>query len=186
MDPTTQPQSTDPTLQAPPASSQDLPITPGASGVASLVPPGAPMTQSQMVSSLTSMMAQIQSKYQAFNAKKFSSSNVVNEQQGGALRQIFDLFKSQGVDPSNPSQVGAFLDQLKKANPELYQQFVGALQVILGDDTMTSTTPPITNAPETPLPAAPAVSPTDATPAAPDATTNMNINPNDQTVPQNV
>jgi hypothetical protein len=139
------------------------------------------------------MMSQIQSKYQAFNARKFSSANAVNEQQSGALRQIFDLFKSQGIDPSNPSQVGAFLDQLKKANPELYQQFVGALQVILGDDTMVSTTPPITNAPGAAPVAAPAVSPTDATdaasattPVAPDATTNMNINPNDQTVPQNV
>jgi hypothetical protein len=193
MDPAIQPtnQPVNQGAQAIPAGPPSLDVGPGASGVASPVPPGAPMTQSQMVSSLTEMMTKIQGKYQDFNARKFSSQNKVNEQQGEALRQIFDLFESNGVDPSNAGQVGAFLDQLKQANPELYQQFTAALQVILGDDTMASMTPPISNAPEVPPQAAPAVSPQEVSAPMPpvpgnESSDNMNINPNAQTVPQNV
>ena len=191
MDPITQPttQPIDPGVSAIPAGSPSLDVAPGASGATPPVPPGAPMTQDQMVSSLTEMMTKIQGKYQDFNARNFSSKNKVNEQQGEALRQIFDLFESNGVDPSNASQVGAFLDQLKQSNPELYQQFTAALQVILGDSTMASMTPPIDNA-EVPPQAAPAATPEEVTtpmPPAPgsESPDNMNTNTNDQTVPQN-
>ena len=193
MDPAIQPtnQPIDQGASAIPAGSPSLDVAPGASGAASPVPPGAPMTQNQMVSSLTEMMTKIQGKYQDFNARNFSSKNKVNEQQGEALRQIFDLFESNGVDPSNASQVGAFLDQLKQSNPELYQQFTAALQVILGDDTMASMTPPIDNTQEVPPQSAPAVTPEEVTAPMPpvpgsESSDNMNINTNDQTVPQNI
>ena len=190
MDPTIQPtnQPIDQGAQAIPAGSPELNVAPGALGAASPVPPGAPMTQSQMVNNLTEMMTKIQGKYQEFNARNFSSKNKVNEQQGEALRQIFDLFKSNGVDPSSTSQVNAFLNQLKQANPELYQQFVAALQVILGDDTMASQTPPIGNDQEVAPQAAPAVTPEEATTPMPPppGSDNMNTNTDAQTVPQNV
>lgn len=103
---------------------------------------GAPMegqqalmlSQEQMKTNLQDLMAKIENKYQDFNSQKFASDNVLMEQQGGVLRQLFDLFESMGVDPSNIEEVRALLDKIKAINPEMSQQLETALNSVLGDD----------------------------------------------------
>ena len=92
------------------------------------------MSQEQMKANLQEMMSKIEAKYQEFNTQKFSSNNKIKEQQGETLREIFDLFKTNGVDPSNVEEVGAFLKKIGSTNPELFKQVETALASILGED----------------------------------------------------
>jgi transcriptional regulator with AAA-type ATPase domain len=126
------------------------------------------LTQDQMKANLQELMSKIEAKMQDFNSQKFSSDNKIKEQESQTLREIFDLFQQNGVDPSNIDEVSAFLQKIKENNPELAQQLESALQSILGDD------PAITNV----LGNEPN---TEGTPSG-----NMNINTNDQGIPTNV
>jgi len=120
---------------------QDQPVS-----APSVVPPVQPeglamgaqqtpeLPQEQMKTNLQDMMAKIENKYQDFNSQKFASDNKLMEQQGGTLRQVFDLFESMGVDPSNVEEVRALLDKIKETNPELSQQLEIALGSVLGEE----------------------------------------------------
>ena|SRR3990167_8797122 len=120
MDPN-QPQTVAPA----PASPEQAPAVSGA-------PVG--LSQEEMRANLKGMMEKIQGKYQDFNAQKFSSESKSKEQQSQALREIFSILESMGVDPSSPEEVNAFLEELKIKNPELAQQIETALKSVLGED----------------------------------------------------
>ena len=123
----------------------DTPIQPNLPPQEPMVPgpmdsngPAAPgqeeLSQEQMKSNLQDMMSKIDGKYQDFNTQKFSSDSKLKEQQSEVLRQIFNLFKSMGVDPSDPAAVKAMLDKIKTINPALYQQIESAMIGILGNE----------------------------------------------------
>jgi hypothetical protein len=95
------------------------------------------MSQDQMRGNLQGLMSKIENKYQDFNSQKFSTDNQLKEQSGESLRQLFDLFQSMGIDPSNAEEVGAFLNKIKESNPELSQQLEKVLSSILGDEATT-------------------------------------------------
>lgn len=95
----------------------------------------AGLSQDQMKTNLQDLMSKIEARYQDFNAQKFSSSNKIQAQQGDTLRGIFDLLETSGVDPSNPEEVKAFLDQIRASNPELAKQLEEVLQSVLGEET---------------------------------------------------
>ena len=119
----------DPTLQ-PVAPAPESPQ--GAPGIPTEAP--GELSQEQMKANLQELMAKIDAKYQDFNTQKFSSDNKLKEQRSAALRQVFDLLQSAGVDPSNPEEVRGFLDDLKGQNPELSQQIEKVLQELLGEE----------------------------------------------------
>lgn len=92
------------------------------------------LSQDEMKTNLQDLMSKIEGKYQDFNTQRFSSENKLKGQEGDALRVLFDLFESAGVDPSNPEEVRMFLDNIKQNNPELAQQLEQVLQSILGEE----------------------------------------------------
>lgn len=97
---------------------------------------GAPegLSQEEMRANLQEMMEKIQEKYQDFNAQKFSSEGKSKELQSQALREIFSILESMGVDPSSPESVNAFLEDLRATNPELAEQIEAALKSVLGEE----------------------------------------------------
>jgi|6_EtaG_2_1085325.scaffolds.fasta_scaffold00424_14 hypothetical protein len=101
------------------------------------VPQQPGISQDQMKGNLESLMSRVEGKYQDFNSQKFASDNTLKEQKGESLRQVFDLFQSMGIDPSNVEEVGAFLNKIKESNPQLSQQLEKVLSSILGDEVMT-------------------------------------------------
>lgn len=113
--------------------SQPVPVAPTPAPVPDTGGP-TPLSQDQMKANLRDMMSKIESKYQDFNTQKFSLGNQSQEMQSQALRQLFDLFKSVGVDPTKPEEVKAFLDKVRQSNPELSQQIESALNGLLGAD----------------------------------------------------
>lgn len=116
MDPTQQPQ----------------PMVPGMSAGAPTAAP-AGLSQEQMKANLQGMMSKIEGKYQDFNSHKFAAANQTTADKSSSLRQLFDLFQSMGVDPSDPAALKQFLAQLQQSNPQMYQQVVDALEAMLGD-----------------------------------------------------
>lgn len=92
------------------------------------------MSQDEMRANLQGMMEKIQGKYQDFGAQKFSSESKSKELQSQALREIFSILESMGVDPSSPEAVSAFLEDLRTKNPELAQQIEMALKSVLGEE----------------------------------------------------
>jgi len=115
---------------------QSPPEAPGIPGEVPGMPGGAPgaLSQEQMKGNLQDLMSKIEGKYQDFNSQKFASGNKAREQQSEALRQVFDLLQSLGIDPSNVEEVKAFLDQIRETNPELSQQLEVALEALLGTE----------------------------------------------------
>lgn len=91
------------------------------------------LNQDQMKTNLQDMMSKIDGKYQDFNSSKFSADNKTVSNKSATMRQLFEVFQSMGVDPSDPEALKLFLDQLKNSNPEMYDQVVTALESILGD-----------------------------------------------------
>lgn len=119
------------------------------------------LSQEQMKTNLQDMMSKINEKYSQFKTQKFSSDNIIKKQKGEALRQLFDFFQSKGIDPNNPEDIKAYLDNIKEKRPELYAQIEQAIQTILGDE------------PEV------APSPAAEIPSTLDEANNMNINQNE-------
>lgn len=138
-------------------------VSPTAMPVATSAPAPEELSQAQMRSNLQNLMGKIDSKYKDFSTQQFSSAANLKEQQSEVLRQIFDLLKSMGVDPSNVEQVKAFLDKIKQTNPALFQQIDSAMIHILGSEMAGPQTdilaPDSSDASLTPPPAAPATSP---------------------------
>lgn len=142
-------------------------------GVVPNVAPQTELSQEQMKANLQDMMSKIDSKYQDFNSQKFSSDNKYKVQQGEALRQLFDILQSFGVDPSNVEEVGAFLNKIKNSNPELGQQLEESLSVLLGEDVPVENTNANGEMPG-------------ASSQTGEATPENNMNINDQATPQNL
>lgn len=111
-------------IQGPPQSPQEVPG----------VPIGGEFSQDQMRGNLQGLMSKIESKRQDLNSQSFTSEFDIEKQKGESLRQLFDLFQSMGIDPSNVEEVGAFLEKIKKNNPELSQQLEKILSSILGEE----------------------------------------------------
>ena len=166
MDPLTQqvpPQQAPQPVQNP-STGPDVPSTPASAG----------LSQDQMKANLQQLMSKIQSKYQDFSTQKFSHNVQMQKQKSKSLRQLFDLFQSQGVDPNSPEEVKSFLDKIKGNNPELYQQLEQALLVLIGGQPGG----PSAEVPDTSTPAIPGTPPiTDLSPTNVPAT-NMNMNQN--------
>ena len=92
------------------------------------------LSQEEMRINLKGMMEKIQGKHQDFSAQKLSSENKSKELQSQALREIFSVLESIGIDPSSPEQVSAFLEDLRTKNPELAQQIEKAMASVLGEE----------------------------------------------------
>lgn len=115
-----------PQFQPAPVSPTEVPTIPNT--------PTQSLSQDEMRNNLKNMMDKIDTKYQNFQTSQFSYDNQNAQAKSQALREVFDLLQSAGVDPSNVEQVQQFLDEIKTKSPELYQQVVKVLQDIISED----------------------------------------------------
>ena len=92
------------------------------------------MTQQQMIYSLQELMGNIESEYKNFKSQQTASQDGLKLNKSDVLQQLYDLFQTQGVDPSNPQAVGQLLNKVQTNNPDLYRQIEQSLQQILGSD----------------------------------------------------
>lgn len=127
------------------------------------------LSQEQMKSNLDIAMGKVNERYDKLNNELISNDEEIKKGSTQALRDLYDLFKSYGIDPNNPEEVLSFLEEVKKLSPELYTQVQQAIQMLMGGLTEEETETPssITNIPNENNPGIP---PAD----------NMNINPNEE------
>jgi len=92
---------------------------------------GQEMSQDEMRSNLSDLMAQIEAKYQDFNSAKFSADNKNADANAQALKGVFDMFENLGVDPEDPAQLQTFFDNLRERSPEIADQVEKAIQSIV-------------------------------------------------------
>lgn len=118
-------------------------------------PTGAQLSQTEMSASLQNMMGDLDGKYSEFQDAKTQADSDSEEQKNDILRQLFDLFQIQGVDPADPEAVKAFLDKIKQENPEVFAQIEKALQSLIGGESATQGmeggTPNIADLPAEPM-----------------------------------
>jgi len=118
-----------------PLNQAGLPMSPPEAPGVPMGAPGAPeLSQEQMRSNLQEIRSKIEEKQQDLNSQNFVSANREQEMRGDTLRQIFDLFQANGVDPNNLEEVRVFLEKIKASNPELSQQLEQALKTVLGEE----------------------------------------------------
>lgn len=96
---------------------------------------GGELSQEQMIANLQDLAGKIDNKYQEFNSQKFAMGNKLDLKKREALKEVFDIMNSSGIDLSNPEDVKKFLDSLKESNPELYQIVEASLEFLFSDET---------------------------------------------------
>lgn len=103
---------------------QDKSVNPSEAPVQDVGPEGRAQLQS--------LMDQLDQKRGQFNAIQFANKNKAENTRQDSLMKVFEIMQKNGVDPSNMDEVKAFLDEIEKTNPELYQIFVQAFETLLG------------------------------------------------------
>jgi hypothetical protein len=81
---------------------------------------------------LLSMLEDMKTKQGQLNSARFAEKNNDEDYRQKALMEVFQSMQAAGVDPSNVDEVRSFLDELEKTNPELYQTFVEAFNILVG------------------------------------------------------
>ena len=80
---------------------------------------------------LEGMLGELGNKRAEFNATQFASKNQSENAREEALMQVFKVMKENGIDPNNIEEVKAFIDELQQTNPEMYEAFVKAFEMLL-------------------------------------------------------
>jgi len=93
------------------------------------------MSQEMMRDNLEALMNKIQERYASIKGQRSANAETLMEQKSIALKEVFDLFQSMGIDPNNVNEVRDFLDSIKNSDPELSQKIESALESLLEDDT---------------------------------------------------
>lgn len=128
-----------------PQDPQFPPVPPSPAQVPEIADPTAGqqtgLSQDVMISNLKELMAKIQNKYSDFKSGNAMSDSKLMQAKSQALRDVFDMLQSAGIDPSNVEEVQAFLDKIKQANPELYSQIEKVLQELMGGDVTNPSAP---------------------------------------------
>jgi hypothetical protein len=99
------------------------------------------MPQEQMKANLQDMLSKIDNKYKEFDDSKFSSDNIAAKKKSEALSELFSILQSKGIDPNDPEELKAYLDDIQSRDPELYKQIVGGIEAILGPQEGTEALP---------------------------------------------
>lgn len=131
---------------------------------------GEQLSQEEMKTNLQDLMSKIQAKKQLVDTSMFDVAKSGKENKSMLFNEVYAFFQKNGVDPSDPEQVKAFLEKLKQTNPEIYQQIEKILNDITGGGELSAPT----EVPQTEQVNGGTVPPT-----------NMNMNPN-ETLPTNI
>jgi len=113
--------------QVPPSPMPEAPMSPG------MAPGATPQfATDEQRQQLLDLIQQIRDKVAETNANMFAGGNQTQRVKMDALKEIFDLMKSSGVDLSDPAAVQKFIDDLKAFSPDIGQMFEDAMNDLLG------------------------------------------------------
>lgn len=113
--------------------------TPGMPSVSDAMPgqgmPGQGMASEDQKRQLMDLIEATRSKIGETNAAHFAAKNSSEQARNDALKEVFSILQTSGVDLTDPASVSNFIEQVRAKNPELAQMLEEALNSLLGGDT---------------------------------------------------
>ena len=94
---------------------------------------GAGLSQEQMRANLQEMAGNIEGKYQDFNSQNFVSKNKMELKKREAIKEVFNIMETAGIDLNSPEDVKMFLDSLREKS-ELSQIIESSLEELFSED----------------------------------------------------
>lgn len=85
-------------------------------------------------SNLLSMLGEARDARSGFLANREKNTEENGMVREDVLKDVFEYMQQLGIDMSDPEQVKQFLDKLEKENPEIYEAFVSAFEILLAGD----------------------------------------------------
>lgn len=82
---------------------------------------------------LQSMFQNIDRKHQEADNEVIIGTEKIRQMKKEFLTEVFDMLKKAGVDPNDPEQINAFLEQLASSDPDLLALFEDAFNGLLPD-----------------------------------------------------
>lgn len=139
MDPAAAPQGGSSNVAPPMPSPPEAPVTPfGPDSGAPIepgmgMPGGSPEASPEQKQQLMDLISQIRAKLAETNANMFAGTNKSEQTRIDALKQLFEMMQSAGVNLQDPVAVQAFIDKMREMNPDVAQMFEDALQGLLNE-----------------------------------------------------
>jgi hypothetical protein len=104
--------------------------------------PGQEFASPEERAQLVQLLEATKEKMAGLKTAEFTGANSRDAAKLDALRELFSMMQSAGVDLTSTESVNAFLEKIKAANPNMAQDFEEALEQLLGDDSMVNTETP--------------------------------------------
>lgn len=98
--------------------------------------PGQEFATPEERQQLLQLIEQTKDKMANIRTMEFTSANAEEAARIDAMRQLFSMMQSAGVDLSSVESVNQFLQKIKSANPNMAADFEEALDRLLGDESM--------------------------------------------------
>ncbi len=145
------------------------------------------LSQDQMKANLQDLMSKIQVKKDQLDTSMFDINKTVKESNSVLFGEVYDFFTKNGIDPTDPEAVKAFLDKIKATQPDVYQMIESIINQLMEGSSQNDPTNPLgnsTGAPTTDTTGAANLGSEDGITSLGGAdlgqSNNMNINTNDQ------
>lgn len=123
-------------MPAPDASMPPLPASPPEAGMppadASAMPTDPSFDPAAAKADLQAGAEGLKGKEAQLATNQALSDQQLNDMKGSIIKDLFDLMKKAGVDPSDVTQVGGFMDSLQAQDPDLYELFDFAFSNLIG------------------------------------------------------
>lgn len=100
--------------------------------------PGQEFASPEERQQLVDLIEATKEKMAGLRTSEFSGANSKDAAKLDALRELFSMMQSAGVDLTSAESVNIFLEKIKNTNPNMAQDFEEALDSLLGDDSIVS------------------------------------------------
>ena len=105
--------------------------------------PNAPeLASPDQLQELQTLLGKVKDAQAQLVTKRVIKKNEVNSMQKQLMNSFFAMLQSNGVDPSNPESIKAFLAELEKRHPDLLELFMQAFQDLNGGPLQGMAQPP--------------------------------------------
>ena len=98
--------------------------------------PGQEFASPEERQQLVDLLEATREKMAGLRSTEFAGANSKDAAKLDALRELFSMMQSAGVDLTSTDSVNMFLEKIKNTNPNMAQDFEEALDALLGDDSM--------------------------------------------------
>lgn len=100
------------------------------------------MGQEQMKANLADLASKAEDKFRELNALDFMGKNQAEASRQEILREALRMMTKAGVDVSDPASIQKFMEDLERANPDVFTLFQQAFEALLkGEESSFPETP---------------------------------------------